>query len=236
MNKSSYIWYPFVLIFVLLYSSQPVMGANIIEEQLQEIGSVPDKEIVVVQRKYTRKNSRWEITPVAFGGVPYGTVTRSLFGGTSLTYHANDQWAFEVPNFVYTKSFFSSFTSDINVGQAANSKPTINVDQQKLLFFLTGGIQFTPFYGKLSTFSQYIAYLEPFITVGAGLAKTETSNYFTFYPGVGFRIFFKEWFSMRFDLRDYIYTEVSASQGTRLRNNYAFTVSLSFWLPKMPTN
>jgi outer membrane beta-barrel protein len=95
-------------------------------------------------------------------------------------------------------------------------------------------VQLTPFYGKLSTFSEYIAYIEPFFSLGGGLAKTETSNYLLVYPGVGFRLFFKEWFSMRFDFRDYIYVEHATTD--RLRNNYAFTISLSFWLPKMPTN
>lgn len=226
----------FALLFVVLcFFSAPVF-ANIIEEQLAEIGSVPDEEIVVVQRKYTRKNHRWEITPVAFGGVPFGTVRRTLFGGASITYHATDNWAFEIPSFSYTKTFFSGFVPDINAGQIApGSTVKINVDEQRLLFFLTAGIQYTPFYGKLSTFSEYIAYLEPFLTLGAGIAKTESSNYPAFYPGVGFRLFFKEWFSMRFDLRDYIYWEVSPTLGTRMKNNYAFTVSLSFWLPKMPS-
>lgn len=225
-----------LLLLAVCYAPRPSTAANIIEEQLAEIGSVPDEEIVVVQRKYTRKNGRLELTPVAFGGVPFGTVRSTLFGGASLTYHLNDWLALEVPNFVYTKTFFTSFTSDINKGQTAGGQPLINIDEQRLLFFLTGGIDITPFYGKLSTFSRYIAYLEPFISLGGGLAKTESSNYLTFYPGIGFRLFFKEWFSMRFDLRDYIYTEVSASQGSKLRNNYAFTVSLSFWLPKMPSN
>jgi len=223
-------WFAFLLMGIALVFPQPAHG-NIIEEQLAEIGQIPDEEVVVVQRKYTRKKGRLELTPVAFGGVPFGTVRRTLFGGASATYHLNDWLAVEAPGFHYTKTFFSSFADDINLSQSAD----INVEEQRLLFFLTGGVQITPFYGKLATFSRYIAYLEPFITLGAGLAKTESSSYFTFYPGVGFRIFFKEWFSLRLDLRDYIYTEVSAGT-SKLRNNYAFTVSLSFWLPKMPSN
>ncbi len=217
----------------------PVAGANIIEEQLTEIGQVPNEEIVVVQRQYTRKTGRFELTPVQVGGVPFGDFRRTLFGGASATYHLNDWLGFEVPAFAYTKTFFSSFTSNINAGQTAAGAPLINVDEQRLLFFLTGGVQLTPFYGKLSTFSRYIAYIEPFFSLNAGLARTETSNYLTVVPGLGFRLFFKEWFSMRFDFRNYIYNERSVSTGTpvdKLRMNYAFTVSLSFWLPKMPSN
>lgn len=235
----------FVRLFVVLCVLFPATPsiANIIEEQLAEIGKVPDDEIVVVQRKYTRKNGRFELTPVTFGGVPFGTVRRTLFGGASMTYHLNDWLSVEAPNFLYTKTFFSGFTKEINEGQDALGRPKINIDEQKLLFFLTGGIQITPFYGKLSTFSRYIAYIEPFFSFNAGLATTETSKYLALAPGVGIRLFFKEWFSLRFDFRDYIYTERSVDREdptapivSKLRNNYAFSVSLSFWLPKMPSN
>jgi outer membrane beta-barrel protein len=234
--------YGFMLLSLVVATQS--FAANMIEEQLAEIGAVPDEEIVVVQRKYTRKNFRFELTPVAFGGVPFGTVRRTLFGGANATFHLNDWLGIEAPNFVYTKGFFSGFTSDINAGQDAalpSARPHINVSEQKLLFFLTGGLQFTPFYGKLANLSRFIAYIEPFFSVGAGIARTETSSYLTLYPGVGFRLFFKEWFSFRFDFRDYIYTErstdpTSGSITNTLRNNYAFTVSLSFWLPKMPSN
>ena len=95
---------------------------------------------------------------------------------------------------------------------------------------------------KLATFSRFIAYIEPYLSLGAGLAKTDTHNYLTLVPGIGFRIFFKEWFSMRVDFRDYLYNEQyldrsggGATNASRLSNNYAVMVSLSFWLPKMPS-
>ena len=164
-------------------------------------------------------------------------------GGASYTLHANDWLGFELFNFVYTKTFFSSFTDDINANKASGANPNqadIKPDFQKLLYFLTTGVQITPSYGKVSTFSRWIAYIEPYISLGVGIAKTEVDSYLAFYPGIGMRVFFKEWFSMRLDFRDYIYTESFLSRDavpvatTALRNNYAVTVSLSFWLPKMP--
>jgi len=76
--------------------------------------------------------------------------------------------------------------------------------------------------------------------LGFGLARTESANYFTYYPGIGIRAFFKEWFSMRLEFRDYLYTERFTNRSgaggtsTSLRNNYAVQVAFSFWLPKMP--
>ena len=212
---------------------------GVIERQLKEIGSIPNEEVIVVQRKYTRKNWRHELTPISLGGLPFGTVRRTLFGGASYTLHINDWFAWEVANFVYSKNFFSSFTDDINNNKTRPNQADIKPDFQKLLYFLTTGVQISPFYGKMSTFSQFIAYAEPFLSLRAGMAKTETSNYFAFAPGIGLRIFFKEWFSMRVEFVDYIYNEkfqtrenppVSASA---LRNNFAVSASLSFWLPKM---
>jgi len=226
-----------------LLSSIPLSAladdTTVIEKQLADIGTIQNEEIVVVQRKYTKKDWRHEFSPVQFGGVPFGTVRRTLLGGASYALHFNDNWAWEGLNFSYTKTFFSSFTDDINknkTGPQANIKP----DFQKLLYFLTTGIQWTPIYGKMATFSRWIAYIEPYIGLGAGVAKTETNSYFTFYPAIGIRAFFREWFSMKVEFRDYLYTERFLTRtnppqnASALRNNYAVTLSLSFWLPKMP--
>lgn len=242
-----------LVIAVLVFAPGMVFGAsgNVIEKQLAEIGSVPNEEVVVVQRKYTRKLWRHEFTPVSFGGVPFGTVRRTLVGGAAYTLHINDWLAWEAVNFAYTKSFFSTFTTDINENKERGGQADIKPDYQKLLYFMTTGLQITPFYGKISTFSRWIAYIEPYFSMGVGLAKTEgyktdTSalnvggNYLTFVPGIGFRAFFREWFSMKLEFRDYLYTESFVTRETTprnisaLRNNYAVMVSLSFWLPKMP--
>lgn len=209
---------------------------NVIEQQLTEIGSIPNEEIMSVQRKFTRKEWRHELTPVSLGGVPFGTVRRTLTGGAGYSLHFNDWFAGEF-NFTYTKNFFSRFTSDINEN---NPTPDIRPDVQKLLLIASLGVQVTPFYGKMSTFSRWIAYIEPFFSVGAGLAKTETSQYLTFYPGLGIRVFFREWVSMKLEFRDYMYFEkyiqrtTPPSEATALRHNFSVSASLSFWLPKMP--
>jgi outer membrane beta-barrel protein len=227
----------FLIVICGLGPPRPLFAAdNIIEKQLQDIGSIPNDEIVVVQRKYTRKNWRSEFTPVSLGGVPFGTVRRTLFGGASYTLHANDWLGLELLNFVYSQTFFSSFVDNINANQG--SLPQIHVNDEELLYLLTTGVQFTPFYGKLSTFSRFIAYIEPYLSLGAGLAKTDSNEYLALYPGIGFRVFFKEWFSMRLDFRDYLYNRTNGTNGSPngLISNYAFMLSLSFWLPKMPSN
>jgi outer membrane beta-barrel protein len=229
------------VIGICLSIPRALYAANVIEKQLEDIGSIPNEEIIVVQRKYTRKNWRFELTPVTFGGIPFGTVRNSLFGGASLTLHANDWLGLELFNFEYSKTFFSSFASDINNNIAPGStQAPIEPSYQKLLYFLTTGLQFTPFYGKGATFSHYIAYLEPYFALGAGIAVTESNLYVTYYPAVGIRAFFREWLSMKVELRDYMYTEntttltAGATTSSAFRNNWAVMVSLSFWLPKMP--
>ena len=124
-------------------------------------------------------------------------------------------------------------TNDINANSTNGTQVTLLTSQ--LVFLLTSGIQLTPFHGKLSTFSHWIAYVEPYLSLGAGLARTDTDNLLTYYPGIGLRVFFKEWFSMRFEIRDYMYTGPISplSTQTELQQNVAMLVSLSFWLPKM---
>ena len=198
---------------------------NVIEKQLQEIGAIPNEEVVVVQRKFTRKNWRHEFSPVGFGGVPFGTYRRTLLGSASYTLHANDWLGLELFDFSYNKNFFSSFLSDINDNSSGTQ---IFLDYQKLIYFMTAGVQLTPFYGKVSTFSRWLAYVEPYFSLGLGVAKTETNSYLAGYPGLGLR------FSMRLEFRDYIYNEKKRDGNNELRNNYAVTLALSFWLPKMP--
>jgi outer membrane beta-barrel protein len=204
---------------------------NVIEKQLQEIGTIPNEEVIVVQRKFTRKDWRHEFSPVGFGGVPFGTYRRTLLGSASYTLHANDWLGLELFNFSYNKNFFSSFIDDINSNSTGGD---IFLDYQKLLYFITAGVQLTPFYGKVATFSRWLAYMEPYFSLGAGIAKTETNSYLAGYPGVGLRFFFTVWFSMRLEFRDYIYNEKKREGNSELRNNYSVSVALSFWLPKMP--
>lgn len=233
------IYYRLATLGFLLLTSSSIAATGVIEKQLEEIGKIDNEEVVVVQRQYTKKGWRHEFTPVAFGGIPFGTVRRTLFGGASYILHVNDWLGLQLFDFAYTKTFFSSFTDDIN-NNKERTQGDIKPDYQKLLYFLDAGIQVTPFYGKASTFSRWIAYLEPYLSLTGGLAKTESNTYFAVVPGIGLRVFFKEWFSMRLDFRDYIYTEQyltrtnPSTTATALRNNYAVMVSLSFWLPKMP--
>jgi len=206
-----------------------------IEKQLSEIGSIPNEEVLVIQRKFTRKEWRHEITPLNFGGIPFGTVRRTMTTGGSYSLHLKDWFALEPVNFTFSKNFFTSFTDDINEASGTKLRP----DPQRIIYFLTTGIQLTPIYGKMATLSKFIAYIEPYFGLGGGIAKTETDSYFTFYPAVGMRVYFREWFSMKLELRDYMYTEQTINPTTQertptFRNNYAVGLSLSFWLPKMP--
>ncbi len=211
---------------------------SLIEEQLEEIGRIPHREIISVQRNYTKKAWRHELSPFTFGGIPFGTIRRTLIGGTGYALHWNDWFATEA-NFLYTKNFFTSFTEDINGPDEDNpvNTPPIQPLVQNLVFVLSAGASFTPWHGKVATFSRHTLYLEPVFSLGAGIAKTDSNTYFTFYPGIGLRVFFREWVSLKLEVRDYIYQEVSGTPGsevTSLTNNYSVAVSLSFWLPKMP--
>lgn len=224
--------------FLIGLLAQSAWSADgVIEKQLKSIGEVPNEEVVVVQKAFTSKDWRHEFSPFAFGGVPFGTVRRTLIGGASYTLHVNTWLAWEAFNFLYTKTIFTSFADDVNANQPSSAK--IAPDYQKLVYFATTGFQITPTYGKVSTFSRWIAYLEPYLILSMGLAKTETVNYLAFVPGIGARFFFREWVSMRIELRDYLFTEkftdnATGAEGSALRNNYSVLLSLSFWLPKMP--
>lgn len=224
---------------IFLVGATAVGQRGVIEEKLAEIGSVPNEEIIVVQRKYTRKNWRHELTPFSIGGIPFGSIRRTIMGGARYTLHFNDKLAWEAFNFIYTKNFFSNFTDDINANPRPG-QPPIRPDVQQLLLIATTGLQWTPFYGKIATLSEHIAYIEPFFSGGFGWSKTDLNNYLTFFFGAGMRVFFREWVSLNFELRDLMYSEdsvtrtVPAVETSNFRHNFAISLALSFWLPKMP--
>lgn len=228
----------FLILLLTSVTKLALADSNVIEKQLIDIGSIPNNEVMVVQKKYTKKSMRHELTPIRFGGLPFGDIRRTFFAGASYTLHLNDAIALELLDFTYTKDFFTSFAKDISEGQTAASLHEIKPDVNRLLYMITPGIQFSPTYGKASTMSHWIAYLEPYLSINAGIARTESGTYFTFAPGAGMRVFFKEWFSMKLEFRDYIYTEKvidRANGGTKnkTQNNYSIAASLSFWIPKM---
>ena len=80
-------------LFFGFVSQASFAATGVIEKQLQEIGSVSNEEVVVVQRQYTTKNMRHELTPISLGGIPFGTVRRTLFGSAAYTLHLNDSFA-----------------------------------------------------------------------------------------------------------------------------------------------
>ena len=121
----------FLLLCLGLVGRVALSDSNVIEKQLIDIGTIPNDEVVVVQKKYTRKNFRHEITPIRFGGLPFGDIRRTLFAGASYTLHLSDSFALELFDFTYTKDFFTGFTSDISAEQKIAGKAELKPDPRK---------------------------------------------------------------------------------------------------------
>jgi outer membrane beta-barrel protein len=65
----------------------------------------------------------------------------------------------------------------------------------------TSSFVFTPFYGKLAVINRALIFVEAFLIVGAGYGWLTNSQNVIVDAGGGFRVFFGEYFSIRFDCR-----------------------------------
>jgi len=85
-----------------------------------------------------------------------------------------------------------------------------------------------PFYGKINLFDQMIVYADVYVTAGTSRVETDQGELTAGSIGVGQRFYFGKSFSLRFDFRDRIFTELRAGSKTT-KNAYSVDMGLSYF-------
>ncbi len=216
----------------------------------QDIFQRSDHKVLIIQdRKYT-KAKKFDIG--LHGGLHSASpfYTSISYGGT-LGYHFNEYFAAE--GFYNTSS--NSKTADAKqIDQfLAESGFSSTKEYQRPLSFAGFGLMWSPIYGKFAFFRKSIIHFDIFAEAGASVIKIKTNLNETgsavdaarggrdqtrwgSLVGVGTRVFISDRWSLRFDVRNNIYTSYFAPTTAALagktltRTSFQFSAGLSFLL------
>lgn len=123
-------------------------------------------DIVVIQKKFFEKTSRWE-----FGATALTSLNNKFFTSVgvkaSLAYHFTERWAFEAQGW-YLTQIDRAFTSDLEDRYQISTSDIVTPQG-----YFGLNLVWSPIYGKLSMQEKSVNPFELFFTFGAGMILTD---------------------------------------------------------------
>ncbi|MBW1870728.1 MAG: outer membrane beta-barrel domain-containing protein [Deltaproteobacteria bacterium] len=194
----------------------------------KETVEVRQDRIKSVQKKPFIKKGRWELTPL-FSISLNDAFYQKMGGGAAFSYHIADALGVELQA-IYVGTVQTDMVGFFQ--QANQALPKVS----RLQYYLTANLMWSPFYGKLSLFTDEIIHFDAYLVGGFGLAYTETGSKFATNIGIGLRYFATSWLVIKIEVRDIIYTEkltldVQRTEFSDVQNHVMLTAGISFFLP-----
>ena len=156
--------------------------------------------VVIQNRKF---NMGHEFT-LSAGILPLDAFYKGITGTARYTLHFDEFQAWEIAGGTY------SFNIETWLRQQLRENFSVQPDEkglEQLDGFIETNYVLKPIYGKLSLFNHALIYNEIFLVAGFATAVYRGQD-FIFLPGPGFgggiRFFVEDWFSVRFDMRNYV--------------------------------
>jgi len=143
-----------------------------------------------------RHHHHWHELTFEFGLLPLDSFIKGFTLTGAYTLHFNHLLAWEVARAYGVVVQIESGLQDDLENLGISPTPFEYVDWAATTSFV-----FTPFYGKLAVINRALIYVEAFLLAGAGYGFLTNSQNVIIDAGGGFRIFFGEYFSVRFDCR-----------------------------------
>lgn len=212
-------------------------------------GPLSWQDIVVVPRKAFLKNKRTELMP--FTGVSINDLLiRHYAFGADFNFFLTDVLSVGVQG----QYFIKTLTARENViGLQFNRIPTLN----RYMFAAALNFGYVPIYGKFALFNKHIFHWEIFASGGIGITRTEiiprypsdqtfTTDAITPNFALGGRFFMKDWLTINFAFRDYVFqdkfeptsrmrgqdiADVKAAADTHTVNNVMLYLGIGIFLP-----
>lgn len=133
------------------------------------------------------------------GTLPLDAFTKGLTGSVGYTLHFNDSIAWEVGQFTYSYGIDTQLNEDLD---ALNVGPT---PFERVQYFASSNVMFKPMYGKQAVLNRGLVYQETFLTAGFAYGWLTLTQRPGVGVGVGTRIYGGKNFSVRVDIRDYVF-------------------------------
>lgn len=164
-------------------------------------GAHADESTYVVQERVYAM--RHELS-VAGGVLPLDAFYKGLTVEGAYALHFADAFAWEVARFAYAFRVETDLADELESNFGV--EPTAF---DRIQYFALSSFVFKPLYGKWSLLNRAVIRDEAFLTVSGGLLKLADTPADRFQPvvggGIGVRIFVTDWFSVRIDIRDFVY-------------------------------
>jgi outer membrane beta-barrel protein len=175
-----------------------------------------------VQKRLFQKAGRHELS--AMGGLYAADLLSSSFLlQGAYTFHVTEELGLEA-SFGYTRA-----DSDlVRIVEQDTSFTALRLDSP--VFIYQGHLLWSLAYGKLRWFSGSISRFDLYAAVGGGVTDNQSAEGLTFSAGLGFKVFFGEWFGLRLDLRDQVLSQELLGVSS-IVNNLAATLGFSVFLP-----
>ena len=126
-------------------------------------------DIVVIQKKFFEKTSRWEISASGLTSLNNKFFTSVGVKGT-LGYHFSERWALEAQAW-YLAQIDRNFTKELEDGYQISTSDIVTPQG-----YLGLNLVWSPIYGKLSLQEKSVNPFELFFTFGAGVILTDDSQ------------------------------------------------------------
>lgn len=203
-------------------------------EAAETVGKPLSDRIKAVSRKFFLKKNRFEATP-GFGFSVNDAFFRSYIAQVDATYH-----------------IVESFSLELRLGLPVFGEPLDPVEflrreydtltqlvRPAYLVQLSGN--FTPLYGKVAMFSEWIWHYDLYLAGGVGVtgisqlsgARLDVSAIYhqpSMNIGVGMRSFVTRWMVVHLDVRDYIYPSVTDGL-SNVQNLLVVSIGAGFFFP-----
>ncbi len=207
------------------------------EERLEDRTRRLGDRIKSVQRKAFIKRNRHELNIMAGLSLNDAFYQQFTVGG-GYNYHITEHFSLEA-NFKY---FLPPVRTDaVRIVRVTQSAAQVLVYSPQLS--ITGELQFSPIYGKISLMAEAIVHFDVYIAAGFGAIMTEARRPADGSPwralgtwAIGARVMTTDWLTIRLEIRDSIYQDVRTASTVRptesaIQNLLTFNLGVSFFLP-----
>jgi len=181
------------LALAVLALAGPAAAQEVDDEAMEDLRALAVQE---------RHHQHWHELTVSFGLLPVDAFLKGLAVSGNYTLHFNELFAWEI---VHAYGVVYRVETDLNddLTNVGVPNPFTYVS-----WAATSNFVFTPFYGKYSVGNRSQIFTELFLVAGGGYGwmtlaqgEAEATQHLVVDAGLGFRVFFGDYFSVRFDLR-----------------------------------
>ncbi len=160
---------------------------------------------------------------VSLGVLPMDAFAKGLTLSGNYTYHFTNLWAWEIIGGLYSFNFGTGLDKELNDRFLVQA-----TDVGQLQWLLDSNIVLKPFYGKLALTNDKLLTAELFFVLGYSLGGYTAALPSGIDFGAGLRMFLGKYFSLRFDIRDYMYFPEFKSVTNNLYLSLGLSITFGF--------